>query len=416
MRPAEEQANEFVADALECLKVKFINNVEEVNNKDPTYPIEFAYVKFGDLEKIYGYKDLGLTLCYTEATMFPHLVVEYSEEVKDKDAVPDDILAKMEIELVEDQKKSLRSLEVFHKKLEEQSRFQPFGTQIPHFIDEEKVGKKFALFRVEGELTEEEKLYLERIQSILFLFIEKAQYTDSDDNRFTYYVLYETFHQPGVTGTQYRLAGYMSYYKYYWHPDQWRLRNAHTFVFPQFRKIGLGSRFLHAINCDLRNMDKIYDTTAETPAPGYISARDYTSVLELIELPEFGKDKILNDVFSGEKAEVARQKWKMYKGAARRAHDILHLALAERKGTKELEEFKKLLVKRINKPYERKTKEYKRMELALSPEEMDLIVANHGDKLTDSQIVALRDSLIDQYRAIITRLENHSDKFVAYLK
>lgn len=71
MRPAEDQTSEFVADALECLKIKFgaffvflidfchvfiffhipisVNNVEDVNNKDPKYPIEFAYVKFGDL-------------------------------------------------------------------------------------------------------------------------------------------------------------------------------------------------------------------------------------------------------------------------------------------------------------------------------------------------------------------------------
>lgn len=33
-------------------------------------------------EKIYGYKDLDVTLLYTQATMFPHLVIKYSEKIK----------------------------------------------------------------------------------------------------------------------------------------------------------------------------------------------------------------------------------------------------------------------------------------------------------------------------------------------
>lgn len=92
----------------------------------------------------------------------------------------------------------------------------------------------------------------------------------------------------------------------------WRLRAAHTFIFPNFRGMGLGAKLLHAINVDIKKYDEIYDTTLETPAIELTQARDAASVLELIEIEEFAKDKIL-EPFTKDKAEAARKAWKMYK-------------------------------------------------------------------------------------------------------
>lgn len=111
----------------------------------------------------------------------------------------------MEVEIVKDQKDSFENREIFMEKVKEQIKFEPFGTELPTFIHDKGMafllhgcfkldivlenGKKFALFRLDGELTEKEKLYVEHIQSILFYYIEKVEYTDSDDERFMYFML-----------------------------------------------------------------------------------------------------------------------------------------------------------------------------------------------------------------------------------
>lgn len=249
----------------------------------------------------------------------------------------------------------------------------------------------------------------------MFFYIERVQYTDSDDERFKYYVLFEVFEDSKKSGSQYRIVGYASLYSYYYHPDTWRMRYAHTYVFPQYRRLGLGAGILHAINSDLSNDSKIFDITAETPAPELIMARDFATVLELIELDEFSKDKVIES-FTKEKADIARKKWKMYTKQALRAYEILQLAVLKKTNIDNIEKFKEDLLLRIKKPNEKKSKEYKRMEMAFTPEEMDLITANHGDKLDEDLLIKIRDETYDSYCKTIEKLEKYSNKFNLYLK
>uniref|UniRef100_A0AC34R1J4 Uncharacterized protein n=1 Tax=Panagrolaimus sp. JU765 TaxID=591449 RepID=A0AC34R1J4_9BILA len=105
----------------------------------------------------------------------------------------------------------------------------------------------------------------------------------------------------------------------------------------------------------------------------------------------------------------------MNKAQVLRAYEILQLAVAEKAGAEAVVKYKECLLKRISKPYDRKTKEYKRMEAALSPEEMDLITANHGDNLTEEDKKKFRDDLMKLYRKTIEKLEKFSDKFGAFM-
>uniref|UniRef100_A0A914YUD6 histone acetyltransferase n=1 Tax=Panagrolaimus superbus TaxID=310955 RepID=A0A914YUD6_9BILA len=169
----EDLLKQYVSDALECLKVKFVNNIDDISSAEPKHKVEFAYQQFGEGETIFGYKNLHLTLCYTEATMFPHLIIEHSGKIENSKQEPDDIYKLMEIEIVKDQKDSFENREIFMEKVKEQINFEPFGTELPTFINDKKTGKKFALFRLDGELTEKQKLYVEHIQSILFTLLKK---------------------------------------------------------------------------------------------------------------------------------------------------------------------------------------------------------------------------------------------------
>uniref|UniRef100_A0AC35GUC8 Histone acetyltransferase type B catalytic subunit n=1 Tax=Panagrolaimus sp. PS1159 TaxID=55785 RepID=A0AC35GUC8_9BILA len=414
MHVDEEVLKQYVNDALECLKVKFVNNVDDISTAEPKHKVEFAYQQFGEGETIFGYKNLQLTLCYTEATMFPHLIIEHSGKIENSKQEPDDIYKLMEVEIVKDQKDSFENREIFMEKVKEQIKFEPFGAELPTFIHDKENGKKFALFRLDGELTEKEKLYVEHIQSILFYYIEKVEYTDSDDERFMYFMLYEVFENQAKSGRQYRIAGYASYYKYYCHPNMWRLRAAHTFIFPNFRGMGLGAKLLHAVNMDIKKHDDIYDTTLETPAVELTQARDAASVLELIEMEEFSKEKIL-EPFTKEKAEAARKAWKMYKVAAQRAYEILKYAIVKKKGKDAVAEFRDEVLKRIRKPYDKKDKIYQRMVNSLDPEETEVVVSHEAETMSETQLNQFTDATLESYQLIINRLQKHSDVFCKFL-
>ena len=74
----------------------------------------------------------------------------------------------------------------------------------------------------------------------------------------------------------------------------------------------MGAKFLHAVNMDIKKHDNIYDAVMETPAPELVMARDVASILELIQMDEFSKEKILEPLTKAKK-EAARKEWKMYK-------------------------------------------------------------------------------------------------------
>jgi histone acetyltransferase 1 len=390
-----------------------VNNVDDISSAEPKHKVEFAYQQFGEGETIFGYKNLQLTLCYTEATMFPHVIIEHSGKIENAEIKPDDIHKLMEVEIIHDQKDSFENRDIFMEKVNEQVKFEPFGTEIPCFMNDKATGKKYALFRFDGALSENQKLYVEHIQSILFYYIEGVKYTDSDDDKFMYYVLYEVFENDAKSGRQYRLAAYASYYKFYCHPHMWRLRGSHTFVFPNFRGMGIGAKLLHAVNMDIKKLDDIYDTTLETPAKELGYARDAATVLELVEMEEFAKEKIL-EPFTKEKADAARKAWKIYKGEALRAYEILKYAVIQKKGKDAVTEFRNEVLQRIRKPYDKKEKLYNRAVKSLDQEETEVLVAHEAEAMGETRLNQITDSTLEDYQAIINRLMKHSDAFRNY--
>uniref|UniRef100_A0A914YSA4 Histone acetyltransferase type B catalytic subunit n=1 Tax=Panagrolaimus superbus TaxID=310955 RepID=A0A914YSA4_9BILA len=226
-------------------------------------------------------------------------------------------------------------------------------------------------------------------------------------------MLYEVFENDAKSGRQYRLAGYSSYYKYFWYPDMWRLRAAHTFILSNFRGMGYGAKLLHAVNMDIKKHDDIYDVTLETPAIELTQARDAASVLELIEMEEFAKEKIL-EPFTKEKAEAARKSWKMYKGEAHRAYEILKYAVVQKSGKDAIAEFRAEVLKRLRKPYEKKDKMYQRMVNSLDQQETELLVSNEAEIIGETQLNQYTDTTLQSYQLIINRLQKHSDAFCNY--
>uniref|UniRef100_A0A7E4ZSG3 histone acetyltransferase n=1 Tax=Panagrellus redivivus TaxID=6233 RepID=A0A7E4ZSG3_PANRE len=407
-------SNDWTADGLKVIKLKFISDQSEINSDGPLYPIEYAYQQFGDGEAICGYRDLSIVLCFTEATMFPHIILNHRGTCTNGDVPVDDVPALLNEHLVYDQRECLTNRNLFEAELESQASFQPPGTEVSTFMRHSDPDKGYALFRIEGELSEKAKCLVERCQSILFFFIEGVKYTDSDDPKFIYYILYETYHKPGTTGRQYRIMAYLSLYKYYSHPDKWRLRGAHTFVFPQFRSGGVCSKLLHAVNLDVKNIANIYDVTLETPAPELVLARDYATTLEVISMPEFAKAKIMEPV-TKEKKELLRTTWKMYNKQAVRVIDILQYAVARSQSKEAVDNFKTKLATRIRKPFERQDKDYRRMLQGLDPSDMATVTSNNADGLDADVVEKLVGYAIEDYTKTLARLNQHSREFQNWL-
>lgn len=76
----------FVADALEAVKLKFVNVVDALDSS-PGYAPEFAYQQFGDAEKIVGYRELSVIVCYSDASLFIHPQIHYEAKLPKKAGV-----------------------------------------------------------------------------------------------------------------------------------------------------------------------------------------------------------------------------------------------------------------------------------------------------------------------------------------
>jgi hypothetical protein len=88
-------------------------------------------------EKIIGYKNLRVTLLYSDLTMFSHLKVEHDGLINlvEKDLEPDDIRKKILLLYPIDQQECLvESMAAFEEACQRQCDFKPFGELISEFV------------------------------------------------------------------------------------------------------------------------------------------------------------------------------------------------------------------------------------------------------------------------------------------
>lgn len=93
--------------------------------------------------------------------------------------------------------------------------------------------------------------------------------------------------------------------------------------------MGMGTRFMQAINADLCQIESVYDITgmysvinlvraqklinlAEDPADSFLYTRDYVDCVNCAKLPEFAPTNLKNG-FSAAMCDAAQQKYKLNK-------------------------------------------------------------------------------------------------------
>lgn len=411
MLDTEEKYEEYVADALKCVHIKFVDSLNGIESA-PNFEPEFTHQHFGESESIVGYKDLSVSVCYSDSSLFIYPLINYSSKVPATAPIKaEDIIYKIRDQLPSTHLDALVNTSAnFQTKLQEQKAFKPYGEMVTKvFAEDDKRNKKeFQVYRIENTDNEEINQYIERAQSLAFWYIDAASYTDNEDPRFFHYLMFEYLMSDGVP--KYKFAGYASLYRFYYYPDKERIRIAHLMLAPPYRGAGNGIRFLNAIYSDLRCSDKVFDITAESPADNFIYMRDYSDCVSCFALPEFSKDKIMQG-FTKAMKTAAREKLKLHDTQTRRVYEILRLYYTG-SNAQALEAYKADVTKRIEKPFLRSKRDICKLSEALNPNEMGIVTHNLEPEQQRRVIEEQYNNTIEVYRVILDRLSRHeSEKF-----
>ncbi|KAL4003636.1 Histone acetyl transferase HAT1 N-terminus family protein [Acanthocheilonema viteae] len=400
---AKEKYADFLVDGAQAVSLTFVSDMSEMTTAQRHHP-EYVYQHFGENETIFGYKDLNITIYYTDASMYFYPEISYTAKITTltTEFKADNIVRKLSEQLPAEQMEILcQTSAIFKSRLDEQKNFRPYGQLLSKFT----AGSRELQVWMVNESSPGFDAYLARVQTLALWYIEAAQYTDNDDPRWQHYFLYESFKKDnGVSRVA--LAGYASLVRFYHYPDKIRPRIAQILLQPHYQGVGIGAKFLKAIYNDLIQDPKVADITAEVPAESFITTRDYVNCSNCITLKEFHADN-LKKGFTEEMRNAALLRFKINPKQARRVYEILRLHHIGVRDEEAMEAYRLDVKKRLEKPFKRSERDWRKLSSVLDEYEYAAVVAS---QMSAEQKTAKLDQLYEEelagYRAVIKRLIN----------
>ncbi|GFO19708.1 histone acetyltransferase type b catalytic subunit-like [Plakobranchus ocellatus] len=383
-------------------KPVYVRKEEDIDSGESTFHPEMTHQIFGDSEMIFGYKGLDISLYYTAANLVPYFNISTKAKVEEtySDVPPDDI-SKL---LAEDLPPGyLTGLDHFRQALSNEATFRPFGEMVDSYSIEARTGGT-RTFEVYCMKIEEPGFrdYHSRMQTFIKFFIDAASYIDVDDERWDYFLIYEKYSESG--NVRYAFSGYMTVYNFYAYPEKVRPRISQVLVLPPFQKMGLCARLIQTFYNICYNRMEVLDITVEDPSENFQRVRDFVDCSNCSKLESFQPD-LLREGFSHEMVEEAQAKLKLSKLQTRRVYEILRLK-ATNEGNKEMfRQYRLDLKRRLNLPYLRNRKTYKKLERTLLPEELSqtLGVINNDEQRFRYLEAAFQEDL-KAYKHVLERL------------
>jgi hypothetical protein len=141
----------------------------------------------------------------------------------------------------------------------------------------------------------------------------------------------------------------------------------------------------------LAKIDKLIDTTAETPADSFVLMRDYADCVRckpLISLDQLKKG------FNKELPEFVR-KLKINKTQYRRVCEILHLYYIQTECPEEKPKFEAALKKRLETPFKRTKQDMEKLGAVVSEDEAAVILSD--DLQQKQQLDAMFENTLQVY-------------------
>lgn len=135
----------------------------------------------------------------------------------------------------------------FGELVKKDAKFHPFGDVVsstPSSNSTTGKGKEEVKWEVyhQSPIEASFKEYFSRLRLFALLYIDGATFVDEEDDRWTVFTLYEK--RP--TGA-YQTLGYALLYKFYAHPDSWKMRISQFLILPPYQGQGHGQRLYQAI-------------------------------------------------------------------------------------------------------------------------------------------------------------------------
>eukprot|EP00123_Amoebidium_parasiticum_P011095 comp20505_c0_seq1/m.26217 comp20505_c0_seq1/g.26217 ORF comp20505_c0_seq1/g.26217 comp20505_c0_seq1/m.26217 type:complete len:386 (-) comp20505_c0_seq1:527-1684(-) len=339
----QEQDSEFVCSANEVVDMKLVRTGEDVMSEKVGFRPEFTHQFFGDNEKIFGYKNIKVKLCFHACHLTPYAEVTYNEMVpEDEGALPDDVMAKLAEIFGDDFFGTNR--DSYMSALAKEIPFEPLG-ELQH---EFTVGGDDATYCVHKCTVDTKGLvdYHEKVQVFSMFFIDACSLIDLTDPRWNFFYVWRKEKLAGQTS--YTFVGYSTTYNFYHYPDSTLTRISQFLVLPPFQKKGIGRTLLSQVYADCMARPEVVEITVEDPSETFLYLRDTVDLsccLESVGVPPLGP---LTNEFTAE----VQNKLKRAKLQIRRLHEMLLLKGLDRRDPKAYKDYRLIVKKRLYTNYQ----------------------------------------------------------------
>uniref|UniRef100_A0A146LDP9 Histone acetyltransferase type B catalytic subunit n=1 Tax=Lygus hesperus TaxID=30085 RepID=A0A146LDP9_LYGHE len=331
-----------------------VRSASDLRTEDPTslddpkvFHPAMSHQIFGEDEKIYGYKNLKISIYYSAAHLNIYVGVKHDETAPT--CSPPNI-EKLLFEKYETPYTS--NLDEYEKNLDKEISFKPPGTMLKSFKLEGHVEptSNFEIYYCTSQ-TPEWLDYHTRVQTFILWFIDAASYIQVDDH-WKFFTLYEKYISPVSKEPQYAFVGFTTVYEYYAYPANIRPRISQMLILPPFQKQGLGAILLNSIYEHYSTVKEVLDITVEDPSNDFQYTRDYVDCCHCRKLSSFSKEMLMGR-YSDVMAKEARANFKINKKQARRVYEILRLYYTNRNNEKEFTAYRLCVKKRLNALFQR---------------------------------------------------------------
>ncbi|KAI5741343.1 hypothetical protein M8J76_012645 [Diaphorina citri] len=408
------EAEKYTVDSNEVVEFKMVKRVSDLEDDSCSFKPEMSHQIFGQQETIFGYLDLKIKLYFTPGRLFDYVNIEYTDKI-DPDQFngvkPDDIMEALKKLYTFDMN---TSLDKFVTSLDKEPHFKPSGELFHSFKHttvcttgnpSERTYELYSVDQVDPDMVS----YLSRVQPFLLWYIDCACFVDTDDERWSYFFLYEKY-QNDSQETCYGLAGYATVYKYYTTPfslpPKWRPRISQVFVLPPYQRSGLGPRLYDAI-CRRYVQDKdVVSITVEDPSEECQSMRDYVDVSNCAKLTGWSKEQLVAGYTPAMEKQVYEE-LKLCKKQARRVYEILRLGATNMNNSSEYKQYRLLVKNRLNAPHQKDVNYQKRLNKVLKPEEMKTFSCLDTEQQRKDKLHSEYKELEKAYLKVIERVKNY---------
>ncbi|MES1904568.1 MAG: histone acetyltransferase 1 [Paramarteilia canceri] len=248
-------SGDFCVDSNSALSLRFHSS----ESRSDQVPALFTHHFFED-EKIYGYKNLSITLEICRHSLDTFYKIKFDEEMELETLKVNDIKGVFEHVFGF---KLLESEEEFHKAL--QTPIEKLGKKEKAF---EIGSKKFSVNLLDAEATDKKNI-LQKLQGLNHLFIEDASHIDFNDKNWESYIIYFDDKEGFAS-----IAGFMSVFNFFAFPNKKRKRISQFIILPEYQRIGLGTELLKIFYKRCQSDDWTQDFTVEEPNSEFTQLRD----------------------------------------------------------------------------------------------------------------------------------------------